>query len=318
MPSLKRLLNVVFVLAALVVAGLVARHFAHTGWPLHHANFWLVALAAFVMLGAYLTKAWGWQQLFRKDERPAVLTLAAAGGAASVGGIALPGRCDEVLRVAVVRRCRRRRASFGAVALSLFLLGLLDSAALSPLAGVAIGVANVGGWLHAGLIVIAVAGVLAATLVFALPRIAGFRFVARFRLGRWIGANSTSPREAAWAWGAIAISWTLRTVAVFVLLAALGFGNDFPLALAFVCAASASAVLPIAPAGAAMQAGAGAAILVASGIHAEEAIAFGIAAQALLMAVGAGFLLALGAWHAQGRLQRITGVAHVRKMRPVG
>jgi len=270
------------------------------------------------MLGAYLTKAWGWQQLFRKDERPAVLTLAAAGGAASVGGIALPGRCDEVLRVAVVRRCRRRRASFGAVALSLFLLGLLDSAALSPLAGVAIGVANVGGWLHAGLIVIAVAGVLAATLVFALPSIAGFRFVARFRLGRWIGANSTSPREAARAWGAIAISWTLRTVAVFVLLAALGFGNDFPLALAFVCAASASAVLPIAPAGAAMQAGAGAAILVASGIHAEEAIAFGIAAQALLMAVGAGFLLALGAWHAQGRLQRGTGFTHIRKPRPIG
>jgi len=242
-----------------------------------------------------------------------VLTLAAAGGAASVGGIALPGRCDEVLRVAVVRRCRRKRASFGAVALSLFLLGLLDSAALTPLAGVAIGVANVGGWLQAGLIVITVAGVLAATLVFALPRIARFHFVARFRLGRWIGANSTSPREAAWAWGAIAVSWTLRTVAVFVLLAALGFGNDFALALAFVCAASASAVLPIAPAGAAMQAGAGAAILVASGIHAEEAIAFGIAAQALLMAVGAGFLLALGAWHAQGRLQRVAGAGPVRK-----
>ncbi|MFL5963903.1 MAG: lysylphosphatidylglycerol synthase domain-containing protein [Gaiellaceae bacterium] len=318
MSALKRLLNVLFVLAAVAVAALVARHFAHTGWPLRHANFWLVGLAGLVMLGAYLTKAWGWQRLFRKDERPAVLTLAAAGGAASVGGIALPGRCDEVLRVAVVRRCRRRRASFGAVALSLFLLGLLDSAALTPLAGVAIGVANVGGWLQAGLIVIAVAGVLAAALVFALPRIARVRTVARFRLGRWIGDNSTSPREAAWAWGAIAVSWTLRTLAVFVLLAALGLGTDFALALAFVCAASASAVLPVAPAGAAMQAGAGAAILVASGIRAEEAIAFGIAAQALLMAVGAAFVLALGAWHAQGRLQRVALAAQLRRTRPVG
>ena len=318
MPSLKRFLNVLFVLAAIVVAGLVARHFAHAGWPLHHANFWLVALAGIVMLAAYLAKAWGWQRLFQKDERPAVLTLAAAGGAASVGGIALPGRCDEVLRVAVVRRCRRSRASFGAVVLSLFLLGLLDSAALSPLAGVALGVGNVGGWLRVGLVVIAVAGVLAAVLVFALPRLTRFQLVARFRLGRWVGDNSTSPREAAFAWGAVAVSWVLRTLAVFVLLAALGLGVDFALALAFVCAASASAVLPVAPAGAAMQAGAGAAILVASGIHAEEAVAFGIAAQALLMAVGGGFVLALAAWHAQGRLQQVAVAGHRRRTRTVG
>jgi uncharacterized membrane protein YbhN (UPF0104 family) len=318
LPSLKRLLNVLFVLAAFVVAGLVARHFANAGWPLHHANFWLVGVAATVMLGAYLAKAWGWQRLFHSDERPAVLTLAAAGGAASVGGIALPGRCDEVLRVAVVRRCRRSRASFSAVALSLFLLGLLDSAALSPLAGIAIGVTHVGGWLHAGLIVVAAAGVLAAALVFALPRLTHHRAISRFRLVRWMGANATPPREAAWAWGAIAVSWTLRTLAVFVLLAALGFGNDFALALAFVCAASASAVLPIAPAGAAMQAGAGAAILVASGIHAEEAIAFGLAAQALLMAVGAAFVLALGAWHAQGKLQQLGVAGQLRRTRTLG
>jgi uncharacterized membrane protein YbhN (UPF0104 family) len=317
-PFLKRLLNILFVLAAVVVAGLVARHFAHSGWPLHHANFWLVGLAGIVTLGGYLTKAWGWQRLFHQDERPAVLTLAAAGGAASVGGIALPGRCDEVLRFAVVRRCRRSRVSFGAVALSLFVLGLLDSAALSPLAGVAIGLAHIGGWLHLGLIVVTIAGVLSAALVLALPRLTQFRAVARFRLGRWVGANSTPPRETAWAWGAIAVSWTLRTLAVFVLLAALGLGNDFALALAFVCAASASSVLPIAPAGAAMQAGAGAAILVASGIQAEQAIAFGIAAQALVIAVGAGFVLALGGWHAQGRLQQTAVAGHLRRIRTLG
>jgi uncharacterized membrane protein YbhN (UPF0104 family) len=318
LPSLKRLLNIFFVVAAVAVVVLVVRHFAHAGWPLHHANIWLVAVAAVVMLAAYVAKAWGWQRLFRAGERPAVLTLAAAGGAASVGGIALPGRCDEVLRVAVVRRCRRRRASFGAVALSLVLLGLLDSAALAPLASVAIAWAHVGGWLQLGLIVVAVAGVLAAGIVFALPRLAQLRFVARFRLGRWVGANSTSPREAAWAWVAVAISWALRTIAVFVLLAALGLGTDFALALAFVCAASASAVLPVAPAGAAMQAGAGAAILVASGIHAEQAVAFGIAAQGLLMAVGAAFVLALGAWHAQGRLQQVAVAGQLRRTRTLG
>ena len=150
MLSPKRLLNLAFVLVALAVAALVARHFANTGWPLHRANFWLVGLAAVVMLAAYAAKAWGWQHLFRHEQRPAVLTLAAAGGAASVGGIALPGRCDEVIRVAVVRRCRRRRASIGAVALSLFVLGLLDSAAMTPLASVALGVSRIGGgWIRA-------------------------------------------------------------------------------------------------------------------------------------------------------------------------
>jgi uncharacterized membrane protein YbhN (UPF0104 family) len=303
--SRKRLLNSLFVACALAVSGLVARHFAHSGWPLHRANLWLVGLAAVVMLGAYAAKAWGWQHLFRQEQRPAVLTLAAAGGAASVGGIALPGRCDEVIRFAVVRRCRRRRASLGAVALSLFVLGLLDSAAMTPLASVALGVSHIGGWLRAGLFVVAGAGVLAAAVVLALPRLARLRFVARFRLAGWVHDNSTTPREATWAWLAVVVSWVLRALAVFVLLAALGLGVDFSLALGFVCASSAAAVLPVAPAGAAMQAGAGAAILAASGVHTEDAVAFGIAAQGLLMAVGATFVLALAAWHAQGALSRL-------------
>lgn len=286
------------------MSALVARHFAHAGWPLHAANLWLVALAGVILLGAYAAKAWGWQQLFRRDQRPAVLTLAAAGGAASVGGIALPGRCDEVIRVAVLRKCRRRRASFGAVALSLFVLGLLDSAAMAPLASAALTAAHVGSWMKIGLGIVVAAGVLAAAVVLYLPRIARARPFARFRLATFVGDNATPPREAVWAWLAVATSWLLRALAVFVLLAALGLGTDFALALAFVCASSASAVLPVAPAGAAMQAGAGAAILVASGVHADQAVAFGIAAQALLMATGAAFVLALGAWHAQGALSR--------------
>ena len=200
-------------------------------------------------------------------QRPSVLALAAAGGAASVGGIALPGRCDEVIRVAVVRRCRRRTASFGAVALSIFLLGLLDSVAMTPLASVAFAVGHVGGWLQVGLGVVAVAGVAAAAVVLFLPRLAAGRFVSRFRVSGWVRDNATPPREAAWAGLAVATSWVLRTLAIFVLLAALGLGTNFALALAFVCASAASAVLPVAPAGAAMQAGAGAAILVASGVR---------------------------------------------------
>ncbi len=315
---LKRLLNIGFVLAALVVSALVVRHFLRSGWPLRHANFWLVGLAGVILLGAYAAKAWGWQRLFRSGQQPAVLTLAAAGGAASVGGIALPGRFDEVIRVAVVRRCRRRRASLGAVALSLFLLGLLDSAALTPLASVAIAVARVQGWMQMGLIVVAVAGVAAAAVVVLLPRIARIGVFSRFKLARWVGDNATSPRAAVWAWAAVAVSWVLRALAIFVLLAALGFGVDFALALAFVCASSAAAVLPVAPAGAAMQAGAGAAILIASGVRANDAVAFGIAAQALLMAAGAAFVLALAGWHVQGRIQQLGVAGQLRRTRTLG
>jgi uncharacterized membrane protein YbhN (UPF0104 family) len=299
---LKRLLNAVFVLVALATAGLVARHFARTGWPLHRANLWLVGLAALIFVGAYAAKAWGWQRLFADEQKPAMLTLAAAGGAASVGGIALPGRCDEVIRVAVVRRCPRRTASFGAVALSLFVLGLIDSAAMTPLAVSALAAVHLGGWLQAGLAIVVAAGIAAAVIVLALPRIARFAFVERFRVGRWLEENATPRRDAVWAWLAVVLSWLLRSLATFVLLAALGFGFNYALALAFVCASAASAVLPVAPAGAAMQAGAGATILAATGVGSEQAIAFGIAAQALVIAAGAAFVLALGAWHAQGRL----------------
>ena len=141
---------------------------------------------------------------------------------------------------------------------------------------------------------------------------------SRFKLAGWVGDNATPPREAVWAWLAVATSWVLRALAIFVLLAALGFGVDFALALAFVCASSAAAVLPVAPAGAAMQAGAGAAILIASGVHANDAVAFGIAAQALLMAAGAAFVLALAAWHAQGRIQQFAVAGQLRRTRTLG
>ena len=302
MLSRRRLLNAAFVLSALAVGSLVARHFARAGWPLHQANVWLVLLAALIFLAAYAAKAWGWQRLFHSSERPAVLTLAAAGGAASVGGIALPGRCDDVIRLAVLRRCRRRRASIGAGLLSIFLLGLLDSAALAPLAYLAALVGGVEGWLRVGLLSVAAAGVVAAGVVLWLRTLAGHRLVARFRIARFVGEHATGRREAVHAWLAVAASWALRALAVFVLLAALGLGTDFSLALAFVCASSASAVLPVAPAGAAVQAGAGAAILIASGMRTDDAVAFGVAAQALVIASGAAFVLALGAWHLHGRL----------------
>ena len=104
-------LNAVFVSGALAAATLTILHFVHSGWPLANADPLLVVAAGILFLFAYAFKAWGWQRLFPEGERPEALTLAAAGGAASVGGVALPGRFDEAIRIAVVRRGPGKKTS---------------------------------------------------------------------------------------------------------------------------------------------------------------------------------------------------------------
>jgi hypothetical protein len=263
-----------------------------------------VLAAAALFLGAYGFKALGWRRLFVRSERPSPLTLAAAGGAAALTGIALPGRFDEAVRIGVVRRIRGKRTGIGALCLSLILLGLIDSAALSPLAGVAALVSGASGWFLASLIVVAVAGIAAAALVLALPRLARIGRLVRFRASGWIRQHSVSSREASTAWMLVSISWLLRGAALFVLLDALSVGSSgsrLAIAVAFLCASAAAAALPIAPAGAATQAGAGAAILIAIGVHSSAATAFALAAQALVILAGAAILVAAGIWHAGRR-----------------
>jgi uncharacterized membrane protein YbhN (UPF0104 family) len=91
-------------------------------------------------------------------------------------------------------------------------------------------------------------------------------------------------------------------LALYVLLGALGVGHSFPLALLFVSASAAAAVLPLGPAGAATQVGAGAAVLAAAGVPTSQAVAFGLAAQALVVLAGATVVVLAGAWEARLRL----------------
>ena len=231
--------NAVFVTGALVAAALTMLHFVHSGWPLASADPLLVTAAGILFLFAYAIKAWGWQRLFRSDQRP--------------GTLALPGRFDEAIRIAVVRRLPgKKTAGLGAICLTLIVVGLLDSAALAPMASVAAAASHSGG-VQVGFALVAAAGVAAAALVLCLPRIARLDFISRWKVGRWLREHTACPRSASQAWLLISVSWALRGVAVFVLLNALAVGGSFTLALAFLCASAASASLPIAPAGAATQ-----------------------------------------------------------------
>ena len=187
---------------AIALAVLAARHFATTSWPLSGGQPGLLVAAGLLLLLAQALKAYGWGRLFTPDERPRPLALAAGNGGAALIGLVLPGRFDDAMRVAVVRRYPGCPAGVRALCLSLVMLGLIDASRSRrshspppcvPAAGIGVRV---------GLAVVAVAGVAAAALILALPRLAASKRASRFRLGRWLSPRTTSRRRASEAWAA--------------------------------------------------------------------------------------------------------------------
>jgi hypothetical protein len=279
---------------AVVVAFLAARHFATTSWPLSSGDPGLLVAAGLLLLVAHALKALGWSRLFSPDERPTPLALAAGNGGASLIGLVLPGRFDDAMRIAVVRRYPGCPAGVRAVTLSLVMLGLVDSAALAPLAFVSAALPGTGLAARAGLAVVALGGVAAAAVIVALPRLATSRRSLRFRLGRWLSPRTTSLRRASEAWALVSACWLVRGVALFLLLGTLGIGYSFPRALLLLCAGAAAAALPIGPAGAATQVGGGVAALIASGVATSQALGVAVSVAALGVFSGTAiFLLAI-------------------------
>jgi hypothetical protein len=86
--------------AALALAILVGRRFVDASWPFSHGHPGLLVAAGLLSLLGYALKAYGCRRLFAAGDRPPPLALAAANGGASVTGIALPGRFDDVVRIA--------------------------------------------------------------------------------------------------------------------------------------------------------------------------------------------------------------------------
>ena len=285
--------GVAYGVIAIALALLAVRHFATTSWPLSNGSPGLLVAAGLLLLLAQALKAFGWARLFTPEERPPALALAAGNGGAALIGVVLPGRFDDAMRIAVVRRSPGCPAGVRALALSLVMLGLIDSAALAPLAAVGAAFPGAGIGARAGLAVVAVGGIAAAAVIVALPRLAASRHALRFRLGRWLSPRTTSRRRAVEAWALVSGCWLVRAVSVFLLLGTLGVGFSFPLALLFLCAGAAAAALPIGPAGAATQVGASAAALIASGVGASEALAVSLSVGALgVLSGGAIFFFA--------------------------
>lgn len=292
---------VVAIVSSVIAAALLAvavHHFAATGWPLVGGNPLVIASAGVLFLVAYGFKAYGWRRLFRSGERPTALALAAAGGGASIMGVALPGRFDEAARVVIVRRYPGCPAGVPTICLSLFTLGLIDNIALSPLAAASASFPGLSFGVRAGFTVVAVAGLGAAALVLALPRLTRMTRLLRFRLVRWLRPRATCASDAYHAWGLVSASWFIRAVALFLLLHTFGVATSLPLAIMYLCAGAASAAIPIGPAGAATQVTAGTALLMVAGVQTSTALGFALAAQALLVLAGGAVFLMAVAWPA--------------------
>jgi uncharacterized membrane protein YbhN (UPF0104 family) len=281
-----------------VLVVLAARHFATTSWPFSSGHPAVLVAAALLLLVAQALKSFGWARLFAREERPPVLALAAGNGGAALIGVVLPGRFDEVMRIAVVRRYPGCPAGVRVLAFSLLILGLIDSVALAPLALLAVVFPNGGMAVRAGLGVVVVGGIGAAVVIATLPRLAASRRATRLRLGRWLNSRTTSLRSASEAWALVSACWIVRASVVFLLLGTLGVGFSFPLALLYLCAGAAAAAVPIGPAGTATQVGAGATALIASGVEASQALGAAVSIAALGVLSGAAIMIVAIAWPA--------------------
>jgi uncharacterized membrane protein YbhN (UPF0104 family) len=275
----------------IVLTVLAARRFAETSWPLVHGHPGVLAAAGLLFLLAGALKIYAWRALFSVDERPATLALAAGSGGASVVSIALPSRLGDAARVAIVRRSAGCPASVRALCLSLVMLGLVDAAALAPLAFASAALPGHSIGMRVSMAVVAGVGIAAAVIVVALPTLAGTRRLLSFRFGRWLRPRTISLRDASGAWAFACAHWLVRALALVLLLGTLGAGFSITLAMVFLCAGAVVGALPIAPAGAATQAGAGAAGLVASGVGASQAIEIAVAGQTLGALAGIAILV---------------------------
>jgi uncharacterized membrane protein YbhN (UPF0104 family) len=297
----------------LAVSILAARRFADAPWPLSRGNPGLLAAAGLLLLLGYALKIWAWRRLFTADERPQAVALAAATAGASIAGLALPGRCADVVRIAIVRRHQPCPAGVRAVCLSLIVLGLIEIAALAPLALGLAALPGRPGAVRGALALLGGVGLAAGAVVAVLPRMTSRGRIARGRAGRWLRPRTTSWRAASTACAVVSVSWLVRALALVLLLGALGVGFSFALAVLYLSAGVAAGMVPIGPAGA-TKAGAGAAALMASGVGTSQALDVALAGQALGALCGVAILLCAVAWRVGHALlddggRGITGVA---------
>ena len=289
------LAGVVFAVVTIVVGVLFAKHLTGTSWPLQRAHMGLVAAAGSLYFASYVLRALGWQKLFPAGARPGRATCLTACGAAAASGVVLPFRLDYVVKIGTLRRMRGVKLGLEAIAFSIISLGLVDAVAFLPLSISA--TATSSSSFRIPLLLVVLFGVGACGILVAGRHVVRLPFVARrarlAKLARRAAEHATGKRrEAVAAWAFLVGCWTSRALGSTLLLAALGIGFSPKLALVVLCLSAAASLIPIASGGAIANVGATAAILLALGVHKEQAINFGLASGLMLCATAAAAALA--------------------------
>ena len=285
-PGRVRLLgSFAFAVVTIGATVLLGRRFTHTSWPLEHAHLGLVAGAVALYFTSFVFRALGWQKLFPATSRPDRARCLAACGASAASGAVLPFRLDYLVKIGTLRRMRGVKLGLEAIALSIISLGLVDAIAFLPLSISA--TATSSSSFRVPLTLVVLFGLAACGLLVGGSHLGRVPFVARREglaslVARVADRPRGSTREQIVAWCFLCGCWTSRALGSTLLLAALGVGFSPTLALVVLCLAAAASLLPIASGGAIANVSATAAVLLALGVHKEQAINFGMASGLLL------------------------------------
>jgi uncharacterized membrane protein YbhN (UPF0104 family) len=266
---------------------LVARRLTDSTWPLENVSPWLVAAAAAAYLASFVLRARAWHRLFPRNECPDQARCLASVGAAAASGAVLPFRLDYLVKVGMLRKLGGIRVGLGAIVLSIVSLGMIDAIAMLPLSISATATSNT--VLRGPLLVVVVFGVGCCTLLVVGGRMARLPLLRRSRRLRVLGEHvsrhtaSGGRKDAVVAWVYLFACWSARAFGSAALLSALGLSFSPRAALAVICLAAAAGVIPITSGGVVVNAGAGVAILLASGVGKDIAINFSLASGLLIV-----------------------------------
>jgi len=279
-----------FVAITLAACALLGKRFTHTSWPLQRAHMDLVGGAVACYFLSYIFRALGWQKLFPATARPDRARCLAACGAAAASGVVLPFRLDYLVKIGTLTRMRGVKLGLEAIALSIISLGLVDAVAFLPLSISATAASSSS--FRWPLLLVVLFGIGSCGILVAGQHLVRIPFIAnRARLKTLARRAADHPRsttrEAVIAWFFLLGCWTSRALGSTLLLAALGVGFSPTLALVVLCLSAAASLIPIASGGAVANVGATAAVLLALGVHSEQAINFGLASGILLCGTAA-------------------------------
>jgi uncharacterized membrane protein YbhN (UPF0104 family) len=286
-PRLRFVASALFAVLTIGASLLVARRLTESDWPLEHVEPWLVAAAALGYLASFVFRARAWHRLFPPDECPDQARCLASVGAAAASGAVLPFRLDYLVKIGMLRKLGGIRVGLGAIGLSIVSLGMIDAIAMLPLSISATATSN--SVLRGPLVVVVVFGIGCCTLLVVGGRMARLPLVRRSRRLRILGEHvsrhtaSGGRKNAVVAWAYLFACWSARAFGSAALLSALGLSFSPRAALAVICLAAAAGVIPITSGGAVVNAGAGVAILLASGVGKDIAINFSLASGLLLV-----------------------------------